>query len=148
MYRNLQVEAWRKQEALKFLTTEMARKTLCYSVNPNELDLLHLEALVRTIKLSPDDISCVIHDWLLEGKKQYIEAYYMRNEQRLREFLDNPYNSVVFSLACNNIDVHRAVAIWESISKRYLTEAEKSEVATALTPLMQACYNDLQSRCN
>ena len=148
MYRNLQVESRRKQQAIEFLTAEIARDTLCSSVKPNELDVLHLEALVRTMKLSPDDISCVIHDCLLDGKKQYIAAYYMRDERRLREFLDNPYNSVVFSLACNNIDVHRAIAIWESISKRHLSDTEKSEVAMALTPLMQACSDDLHSRCN
>ena len=148
MYRNLQVESRRKQQAIEFLTAEIARDTLCSSVKLNELGLLHLEGLVRMMKLSPDDISCVIHDCLLEGKKQYIAAYYMRDERRLREFLDNPYNSVVFSLACNKIDAHRAITIWESISKRYLSDAEKSEVATALTPLMQACSDDLHSRCN
>ena len=148
MYRNLQVEARRKQQAMEFLTAEMSRDTLCYSVNLNELGLLHLEGLVREMKLSPDDISCVIHYCLLDGKKQYIGAYYNRNEQRLREFLDNPYNSVVFSLACDNIDVHRAIAIWESVSKRHLSDAEKSEVAMALTPRMQACSDDLHSHCN
>ena len=148
MYRNLQVESRRKQQAIEFLTAEIARDTLCSSVKLNELGLLHLEGLVRTMKLLPDDISCVIHDCLLDGKKQYIAAYYMRDERRLREFLDNPYNSVVFSLACNNIDVHRAIAIWESVSKRHLSDTEKSEVAMALTPLMEACSNDLYSRCN
>ena len=145
MYRNL-FQAKRKQQALEFLTAEM--DALCYSVKLNELDLVGLENLVWTLSLSPDDISCVIHDRLLDGKKQYIGAYYMQDDRRMREFMNNPYDSVIFSMACDKIDVHRAIAIWESLNKRYLSESEKNEVATALTPLMQACSDDLHSRCN
>lgn len=146
--KNNQILEKKKQQAVEFLTAAIANDRLCYSIELDDLCLGDLNALIATMELSAADIAEAISKQLYQCKDLYIGVHYSRcDEDRANEFIQHPYNSVIMSLACDNKDPGRAIAIWESINKRYLSDTEKKEIIEELTIVLSLLASDINYRC-
>lgn len=146
--KNNQILKEKKQQAVEFLTAAIANDKLCYSIELDDLCLGDLNALIATVELSTADIAEAISEQLYQCKDLYIGVHYsLCDKDRADEFMQHPYNSVIFSLACDCEDPHRAISIWESIHKRYLSDTEKEEIVKEITIVLGLLARDINYRC-